>query len=233
MAWGGALRTGLSTDVFGSSPNLPQSGPEKAPDNRACPSSIKAMLQSTSSRALLLALAVLQVCACSDGGMGSADDAPGTEPTGPSAGPDPEPTQGEPSGRGAAGPGEYLADYATSDLFFTRMNAPAGSGSVHGTVRIWYSSNVEGLAAEEPFVVPEGTVAIKDEYDGSGTVFVKVVMIKKAAGYDPDNGDWYYEARNPDDSVASNPTPGTPSLCIECHRQGASTDYLLGFSIAN
>lgn len=134
---------------------------------------------------------------------------------------------------GTPGPGQFQGDYETSPAFFTRMSAPMDSGSVHGSVRIWYSANVADLPPAGPFVVPEGTVAIKNEYDSMGVVFVKVVMVKKSAGYDPDHSDWYYEARNPDDSLASNPTPGTPSLCIDCHTASADTDYLQGFALMN
>ncbi len=134
---------------------------------------------------------------------------------------------------GPAGPGEYRTDYQTSSDFFTRMSHPADSGSVHGTVRIWYSSNVMDFPLSGPFEAPVGTVAIKEEYGGSGNVIIKVVMIKREAGYDPANNDWYYEARNTDDTVASDPTPGTPSLCIGCHQASPDTDYLRGFGISN
>jgi hypothetical protein len=131
------------------------------------------------------------------------------------------------------GPGAYQTDYEASEAFFTRMSEPANSGSVHGSVRIWYSANVMDLPPMGPFVAPEGTVAIKNEYDASNDVFVKVVMIKKPAGYDPSNNDWYYEARNADDTLANDPVPGKPSLCIDCHRAAEDTDYLQGFSLSN
>ncbi|MEZ4444838.1 MAG: hypothetical protein R3B72_37530 [Polyangiaceae bacterium] len=134
---------------------------------------------------------------------------------------------------GTPGPGSYQPDYATSSDYFTRMSQPADSGSVHGTVRIWYSANIMDLPTDGPFTVPEGTVAVKEEYNASNQVFIKVVMIKQAAGYDPANNDWYYEARNPDDTIANDPVPGKPNLCISCHSDGAITDYLLGFDIAS
>ncbi len=135
---------------------------------------------------------------------------------------------------GMPGPGAYEADYKTSSGFFTRTSVPFDSGSVHGTVRIWYSTNVMDLPTSGPFVAPVGTVAIKEEYDGMGAVLVKVVMIKKPAGYDPANHDWYYEARNPDDSLATDPTPGPAPLCISCHQNAAdTTDYLQGFAVSS
>lgn len=159
------------------------------------------------------ALATL-CCACTAGPQNAQSDAPAAE-TGP------------------RGPGEFLPEYQTSSSFFTRTSQPAASGSVHGKVRIWYSSNIKDVPVSGPIAVPEGTVAVKEEYDGSNHVFVKVVMIKRPAGYDPANHDWYYEARNPDNTIATNPTPGKPSLCINCHRDGSTTDFLRGFAIAN
>lgn len=64
-------------------------------------------------------------------------------------------------------------------------------------------------------------------------MIVKVVMIKKSPGYDSANHDWYYEARNPGDTQASDPVPGKPSLCINCHQGAPDTDYLQGFGISN
>ncbi len=138
-----------------------------------------------------------------------------------------------PSTTGSPGPGAFTGDYQTSATYFTRTTQPLDSGSVHGKVRIWYSANVKNLPTSGPFVVPVGTVAVKEEYDSAGRMFVKVVMIKKSPGYDPSNHDWYYEARKPDDTVADDPTPGKASLCIGCHRDAAATDYLQGFALAN
>jgi hypothetical protein len=169
------------------------------------------------------AIAAAALCAA----CGGEDSGGGSAGSGGSAG------AGAGGATGQPGPGEYQADYDTSGDFFTRMSQPADSGSVHGKVRIWYSNNVMDLPTSGPFVVPEGTVAIKDEFDASNAVIVKVVMVKKPAGYDPANQDWYYEARNPDHSIASDPVPGKASLCIGCHQNAKATDYLQGFALAN
>lgn len=67
----------------------------------------------------------------------------------------------EKSSSGELGPAEYRADFESSSEFFTRMSKPADSGSVHGTVRIWYSANVADIDPASSFEVPEGTVAIR------------------------------------------------------------------------
>lgn len=133
---------------------------------------------------------------------------------------------------GDPGPGAFDPDYETSDAFFTRMSTSVPS-QIHAQQRTWYSSNISDLPRTGPFTVPEGTVAIKAEYDQAGDNFITVVMIKREAGYDPDGNDWYYEGREPDGSLASSPTPGPAGLCKGCHSGGADTDFLLGFDLEN
>ncbi len=134
----------------------------------------------------------------------------------------------------ADGPGAFESDYATSSAFFTRMSHPADSGSIHGTVRIWYSTNIMSFSTSGPFAAPVGTVAIKEEYDSTGmTLTGKTVMIKQAPGYDTANHDWYYEVRNPDDTLSSSFSPGMIGACSDCHQGAPTTDYLQGFGISN
>lgn len=123
------------------------------------------------------------------------------------------------------GPGAFVTDYAASAEFFTQMAGPALGGSPHGTVQIWYSTNIQGVVeAGSSFTAPVGTVAIKpfEAADGStGTA----VMVKEDAGFDAANGDWSYEMRGPDDSVMDS---GAIEMCISCHSAASSTDYLAG-----
>jgi hypothetical protein len=127
------------------------------------------------------------------------------------------------------GPGEFKADYATNSLFFTRMSAPVRGASVHGTVRIWYSSNVKDLITQSSFTVPVGTTSVKEaDPNNDGTVDTVYVMVKREAGYDSANNDWYYEVRNPQGVLQSSPAPGKIAGCINCHKDLAQTDYLGG-----
>jgi len=178
-------------------------------------------------------------------GCGGGDDGPETESDDSSTatsddgtsdnGVSDETSSDEPSAppaTGDPGPGAFDPDYQTSDAFFTRLATPLAS-RIHAQQRTWFSVNIADLPPEGPFTVPEGTVAIKAEYDADGTNFVTVVMVKREAGYDPDGNDWYYEAREPDGTLASSPTPGPASLCKSCHADGADTDFLLGFNLEN
>lgn len=127
------------------------------------------------------------------------------------------------------GPGDFKPDYKTSPTFFTNMSAPVKGTSPHGTVKIWYSANVKPLLGQSTFTVPEGTTVIK-EFDmmSDGMQTGIAVMIKKPAGYDPANGDWYYDMRDMKGNVMTDPPAGKIAMCIGCHGGYSATDRLAG-----
>jgi hypothetical protein len=125
------------------------------------------------------------------------------------------------------GPGEFRADYKTSSEFFTLMTEAKEGLSPHGIQQTWYSSNIKELIEQESFTAPEGTVAIKEfDMDKDGALDGLAVMIKRAPGFDAENGDWYYDIRSLDGQVMPEPSPGANPLCIGCHQGYAATDYL-------
>ena len=125
------------------------------------------------------------------------------------------------------GPGDFAADFKTSAKFFTNMAAPVKGSSPHGTQQTWYSSNIKTLVSQASFTAPEGTVAIKEfDMTGDGSKRGIAVMIKKAAGYDTANGDWYYDMRDIAGVVQSDPPAGKVAMCIGCHTGFKGTDYL-------
>jgi|CXWL01.1.fsa_nt_gi hypothetical protein len=130
-------------------------------------------------------------------------------------------------GGAGPGPGDFKLDFKTNSLFFTNMKERVKGTSPHGSQQTWYSANVKGLIASASFAVPEGTVAIK-EFDmmSDGTADGYAVMVKKAAGYDSANNDWYYEMRMLDGAVMSDPPAGKTQMCIDCHKGSAKTDFL-------
>lgn len=130
------------------------------------------------------------------------------------------------------GPGEFRADFKSNDNFWTNMAAPVKGTSPHGTQQTWYSSNVKGMFSGSEFRVPAGTVAIKEfdvKSDGASDGYA--VMIKKPAGYDSANNDWYYEMRGLDGTVVSDPAPGKIEMCINCHKMAAKSDFLAATSL--
>jgi hypothetical protein len=133
----------------------------------------------------------------------------------------------------ARGPGEFRSNFKTSADFVTRMDVPQRGGSPHGTVRIWYSADLEGLLDREEFTAPVGAVAIK-EFDGNNDNVVDgyAVMVKREAGYDPEHHDWAYEVRDPQGQVLASPAPGKNPACISCHRAAERTDYLAGTKLS-
>lgn len=124
------------------------------------------------------------------------------------------------------GPGGFAPDFKTSDSFFTLMGGMVPGDSPHGSVQIWYSSNLRDMIESPSFVAPEGSVSIKEFSNDNGTGYA--VMVKREAGFDSDNGDWYYEMRDADGTVRDMPPPGAIETCINCHIAAAATDYLAG-----
>ena len=137
------------------------------------------------------------------------------------------------------GPGAFAADYKTSPNFHTQMSTLVSGQSPHKAVQIWYSANIKPALGRESLTAPKGTVAIKefDNKDGQGqdgsdgTVDGIAVMIKREAGYDSDNGDWYYQMRDASGAEMSAPAPGKIAPCIQCHRGFKGTDYLGGLGL--
>jgi len=127
------------------------------------------------------------------------------------------------------GPGAFSNDYETSSAYFTNMGGMVMGNSPHGEVQIWYTSNIKNLIETENFTVPEGTVSVKKfDTTGDGTIDGLVVMIKKESGYDSENNDWYYETRAADGTLLNDPAPGKIEMCITCHQNWKSKDYLGG-----
>ncbi|MDP8257479.1 MAG: hypothetical protein P9M14_17170 [Candidatus Alcyoniella australis] len=130
------------------------------------------------------------------------------------------------------GPGMFVADYAENSNFFTMMDSMQMGKSPHGSVQIYYSTNLKNMLGMASFTAPEGSVSIKPfDNDGKSGVDGIAVMIKKPAGYDPQNGDWMYEMRTPAGDLMKKdgmPMSGKIPMCIGCHAEYSATDYLGG-----
>ena len=130
---------------------------------------------------------------------------------------------------GEKGLGEFQADYKTSGKFFTLMKGMEMGKSPHGKVQIWYSNALKDLIGKATFKAPVGAVSIKPFEMGEKKGIA--VMIKKGAGYDPDNGDWYYEMRMPNGKMMQKdgmPMAGKMKMCTGCHAAASAKDYLAG-----
>jgi len=131
-------------------------------------------------------------------------------------------------------PGTDFRDFslATSRPYHTPEDAVAHRDT-------WHNIRVNDVGIDSYLgrnaTVPVGTVVIKEDFanaDGAPGDFQKyLVMAKMAPGYDPDNGDWYYSVRMPDDQpVEMNgmKMEGRIPMCVGCHTRVAATDYLFG-----
>jgi len=90
-------------------------------------------------------------------------------------------------------------------------------------------------------------VVVKDNYGGEGATVETVserpgkylmavtVMVQREAGYDPENGDWFWVKFNADGTLAKNDkgmmlagrvAKGMPKGCIACHSGAGEDDFL-------
>lgn len=185
----------------------------------------------TSTRLFATLCLAVSAAACSSATTETADGGTSTAPSTSATGTTPAPTSSTPPAA-APGPGAFAADYKTSPAFFTTMATGVKGTSPHGTSRIWYSSNAKDVITKASFTVPEGTTSIKEfDMDGDGKLDGLAVMIKKPAGYDAANGDWYYDMRSIDGTVMPDPPAGKIAMCIGCHEGFKAKDYLGGTSL--
>lgn len=93
----------------------------------------------------------------------------------------------------------------------------------------------------------ESIVIVKTNYMGDGVSIGAVsedpakwldsftVMFKREAGYDAEDGDWFWAKYNPDGTVQNNPggvalagrvAKGAPAGCIACHTEAEGGDFV-------
>jgi hypothetical protein len=189
-----------------------------------------------------LCLCLLSMPACGSGDGGPSGAAAGGSDGGGEAGASGGAgASGDPAAGLDPGPGGFDPDFESSPDFLTRMTEPMlglTSLSPHRMVQIFYSQNLEpilGLSAFGP--LPEGSVAIKkQDRDEDGVIDQIMVMVKQAAGTDPDALDWVFEQYDPGDFslVSSSETDESfRSFCSGCHAGFVDTDGLRGTSLEN
>src|SRR5262249_15504673 len=107
-----------------------------------------------------------------------------------------------------------------------RMRYPTRQHLGNPLVDVYASPEVEALYRTVDFgqpydggVVqfPAASMLVKPMYDDSGEVSALTVMYKRASGYDPTHGDWWYGRLNPDGSPTDPAYTGKIDFCIACH----------------
>lgn len=109
----------------------------------------------------------------------------------------------------------------------------------HTSVRIFMNEVAAGAFRDKTAKYPVGSVIVKEkqglEYDNhrddrvAGQKVPRTSdgvggMIKRAAGYDPEHGDWEYFYFEDPTKVEH----GKIASCVECHRGASATDYVFG-----
>jgi hypothetical protein len=96
--------------------------------------------------------------------------------------------------------------------------------SPHGQFHEIYINNV--LSGSLPIasrVAPEGSIIVKENFD-SNLRPTNVTVIAKVKGYNPEHGDWFWVAFDPDGKVQSE---GKVTMCIDCHSGMKANDYVI------
>lgn len=94
----------------------------------------------------------------------------------------------------------------------------------HGALLTTYVNEAALGALEEGRVpLPDSAILVKENYAADSTL-VAVTVMYKAAGYNPDHGDWYWLKRDADGEVVAE---GRVAACISCHGSHAAGDYIM------
>jgi len=112
------------------------------------------------------------------------------------------------------------------------------------SVRIFMNEVAAGAFRDKAAKYPVGSVIVKEKqgqeygnHRGERVAGQKVPrtfdgvggMVKRAAGYDPEHGDWeYFYFEDP-----AQIEHGKIASCVECHRGASTTDYVFGGWAAN
>ncbi len=70
--------------------------------------------------------------------------------------------------------------------------------------------------------IPAGSIIVKENYDVDKNLDSLTVMYK-VAGYNPDDGDWFWVKYRPDGTIDFE---GKLAGCIECHGQMRDNDFI-------
>jgi hypothetical protein len=115
---------------------------------------------------------------------------------------------------------DKLAVIDERELPSSGHNPPYWSGKVRVNETLAETYRVLGPTS----TIAEGSVAIEQHHDASGGGEALYGMQKRAAGFDPQGGDWEYLVLDPSGQIR---TRGALPFCARCHAE-APTDHLFG-----
>jgi hypothetical protein len=101
-----------------------------------------------------------------------------------------------------------------------------GEHSALGAFTVWIDNDsraaFDALWEDREAEMPAGAIVVKEIYAGTSCDEADAllwVVMRKEAGFDPDNGDWRWQEIDRDRRVTSD---GSVATCIECHRGRSS-----------
>lgn len=138
------------------------------------------------------------------------------------------PCAGNPcGGNPCGGSAQQAADFSDWQSFTKMSNARSFSKShSKAWVEVYADSSAESAFRARQGPYPVGARIVKAQYaaESGGAIKALTVMQKMEAGYDPDNGDWYYGVYDPSGAKAMK--HGKIGMCINCHNQASEQDHV-------
>jgi hypothetical protein len=115
---------------------------------------------------------------------------------------------------------------------WTRLNPQRNFiESPHAAPKDVYVNDVGRAAAlDGQFPFAEGSVMVKESTNVETLAVEAITVMRKVAGFDPDNGDWQYAMfERQEDGAMDGMWFGTDhemhAMCVGCHVAAAETDY--------
>ncbi len=93
---------------------------------------------------------------------------------------------------------------------------------------IYYNETAGPTILSQNFPYPEGSILVKERTDPESLMVTTLYAMRKAPGFDPDNGDWQYGVfEQMDDGSFGNGwfTAENQAMCVGCHSDAADKDY--------
>jgi len=118
---------------------------------------------------------------------------------------------------------------STEYLKLNALNEALKPSDIHGSqVKTFLDEKAFDAYHAKRYPYAEGTLSVKESYDPTGKI-VRLYVMKKIKGYDPENNDWYYAVMSPEGKVSQEGKGGDVGFCISCHAKVKGKDYLFGF----
>lgn len=107
-----------------------------------------------------------------------------------------------------------------------QSDAAYDGNSPHGAKVKLY---VNRTAAGSPDDLRNGSILVKENYDGTGEKLMAITAMYRSKEYNAEGGDWYwvkYETNGAVSSMNGMPITGRVNMCIECHQPAGNNDFV-------